>query len=90
VLYTPTSFAQWHAGLTAGVGGVSEGRALICLAPLVKTHAPFTSFGLGVDQNRLNRLVLGILMSECHYWNCLARSHIDRCVKLDGAWGCGV
>jgi hypothetical protein len=40
VLYTRTCVAEWHAGLTSRVGEVSDGRALICFAPLMKTHAP--------------------------------------------------
>ena len=85
VLYTPTSVAS-VALLPSGmrVGDMREGRALICLAPQVKTHAPSTSFDLGVDQNRFNRLVWGVLMSECHCWNSLTPSRIDRCVKVDG------
>jgi hypothetical protein len=60
VLHTPISIAQWHAGLTGRVGDVSEGRGLTCLSPLVKTHARFPSFSLGVDEYDFNRQVCGV------------------------------
>ena len=47
VLYTATSGAQWHAGLSARMGEVSEGRALICFSAAGEDSCPVSIIRFG-------------------------------------------